>query len=410
MGIGCLTVVEITIWIYIELPFWIPLESGVYHLSEKTEIDIRNDIWEVAIANPVDGPFDLPPVIFVNEERVQNNTFLTQITRGHAPYFHKRKMKTTFILAWEFTPIPKEGIPAKPGTAEWVTILEKVMIATIQFYNYYDYMLEIVNQFIDRYVSVIGPSGKAAEVRSVSEYDTSVWFLMKFVEDDVNIRHTTKLVLDTEQLTQPFPLYRVASSFMLKELKEEIQKMPDPKFHYLEWARVLNCNREKRYQDALVSAVIVLEALGYLYLRKQGFGKKQARREIRRRDLQPAGLAGWVERLTLQTRKDRSNVAKLIRLRNRVVHDQKPIGGEEVRIIVDGIESLKKLREQFLLILDSSHLHHEQRFSSLLEPVLMEAQDQSIMRLVPVSTRLRFEKDQYALTRKDFPSGDNGSR
>ena len=87
---------DISVFLSIELPFWVSIESGVYSLDSGTDFKVCNDYWLVATGNLVDGPFDKPFEYIVNETRVDDQDFLDRITGESGNYYHKKKMKTTF--------------------------------------------------------------------------------------------------------------------------------------------------------------------------------------------------------------------------------------------------------------------------------------------------------------------------
>lgn len=47
---------DITVFLSIELPYWISIESGKYLLNSKRELNLRNNLFLVSIGNIIDGP------------------------------------------------------------------------------------------------------------------------------------------------------------------------------------------------------------------------------------------------------------------------------------------------------------------------------------------------------------------
>ena len=99
----------------IELPFWIPIESGDYTLTNKRILKLHNDFWLVSVGNIIDGPFDAPYEFIVNEIQVADQEYLERITGKAAKYYHKKKTKTTFTRAFTIAPT-NEALSAQEGT------------------------------------------------------------------------------------------------------------------------------------------------------------------------------------------------------------------------------------------------------------------------------------------------------
>ena len=119
------------IYLAIELPYWIPIKSFDYILSNNRTIKVRNDLWSVSSANIVDTPNDFSPEFIVNEEQVEDDAFLEKKVVGEKQYFHKRKMKTTFTRS--LTIMPKKGVVNAPSLSDkWIQQLTQTVFSILQ--------------------------------------------------------------------------------------------------------------------------------------------------------------------------------------------------------------------------------------------------------------------------------------
>ncbi len=151
----------------------------------------------------------------------------------------------------------------------------------------------------------------------------------------------------------------------------------------------LNHNREKRYQEALLSACFTLESLAYHYVE----AVKLPRNTIKK----SKGMARWVETLYPPVSKHVcQSLSEMWTLRNDVVHRRKIITRAEIQTIKDGIKALAILREYFLTSIDSGLLKLENQFDSFLEPIQMGvAISDSIKEMVQMKYGWRRECDNY---------------
>jgi len=391
----------------IELPFWIPIESGDYTLVNKRILKLHNDFWLVSVGNIIDGPFDAPYEFIVNEVQVTDQEYLERITGKAAKYYHKKKTKTTFTRA--FTITPKNGaLSAQEGTENWWQQLNRVVFSLISF-DKYDELLSDINSFLDNYSTIIITSNHYREVRRVSFYETMLRILVWADTGEFRFLYHTQLAPDIRMADVPFPHFRVRRIGESRIFEETIQAIEIPSFHQLQWAKALNHNREKRYQETLLSASITLETLTYLYLAAQGFKSKSERNaEIKNK----GGLAGWIRALKPSNMAEEcKEVASLWSLRNDVVHKQKKLLEKEIEVIKKGIQSLSKLRGFLLERIDPDLLKLEGRFSAFLEPIpIGTTTSESIDGKAPIRIEWRREKDHYQTiysTKAD--SNENGN-
>jgi hypothetical protein len=390
----------------IELPFWIPIRSGEYKLPQNRKITIRNDFWLVSISNLVDGHLDRTNEFIVDEIQVSDNEYLERITEGNAQYYHKRKMKTTIVT--DVRHIPPEGlITAEPGSESWKEQLHRMLRDAGRYMHNF---LHDINQFIDYYQSLVCISNQATEVRRVSSFDTMVRVAVSVEIGDVRYSFPNVYAPDFRMANLPFPQYQVRDDQILVQFQDTLETLDAPSFHQIQWIRTLNHVREKRYQEALLSASLTLEALVYSSVENNGLPRETIK--------DSGGIAPWILGLEKPlseyfTQFDRypykyqhwskttcQSVAKLWRLRNDVVHRQKTLSSQDHRPITDGIASLSHLRHYFLSSIIPELLELENQFSSFLEPVpfsedLIEYPGQ----IVTVNYEWRREQDRY---RKPF--------
>ena len=365
---------KVTVTHSIELPFWIPIKSGDYRLPNHKMVKIRNDLWLVSIANVVDGFEDEPHEIVVDETQVSDREYLEKITEGRARYFHKRKMKTTFDF--NLALIPPEGLfSAEPGSEDWKEQIQEAVSNT----SFPDWILDDINRFIDYYCSLISVSHQAREVRRVSSYETMARLLVNVEIDELQYTYPTTFFSDINMVELPFPLFCIFDNQKLVMLQNSLESLEEPSFHQLQWIKTLNYIREERYQEALLSATLALEALAYSYLSVKGYPEKQI--------YTSGGMANWVKGIACAFSKyikqvDSSldyvdsraksmcnSVARMWFLRNKVVHNQKILTRVDFRDIRDGIESLGNLRSYFLNEINPNLLQLELQFESILDPV-----------------------------------------
>jgi hypothetical protein len=378
---------DISVFLSIELPFWVSMESGDYLLGTGQDFQLHNDFWLVTTGSIVDGPFN---DYIVNEIQVENQEYLNRITANTAKYFHKRKMKTTFTRGLT---IKQAKISAKEGTENWQRQLEKVVFHHVSVERC-DQFLSDINSFLDQYCSLIIPSNNIREVRRVSFYETMLRVLVTVDITGARFLYSTKVTPDIQMADFPFPRFRVRRIGESSIFKELIQIGKTPSFHQLQWATTLNHNREQSYQEALLSAAIALESLSHVYLKAIGLKTREEREsEISSR----RGMAGWIESLNPPNLNEEcKEVARLWVLRNSIVHRQKKLVEKDIVTIKKGIRSLAKLREFFLSKAEPELAEMEEKFSDFLEPIqLGTAAAASIKGIVPIQIEWRREKDHY---------------
>jgi hypothetical protein len=388
--------VDITITLSAELPFWIPIKSGTYNLRNGRELRLRNDFWIVSVTNFIDGPANQPFEYIVNEHQVFDHNYLKFISQGKARYFHKEKMKTTFTRA--FSVVPKPGIiTAQIKSEEWWQQIFEVVFRLVGWDAYNEFLSDI-NSFIELFSTIIGVSNPSTELRRISFFDTMLRVMIIAIEGEDKLIHLTRVVPDIERLNQPFPFYRVRKLEDLKRFKETLQIAEPPVFHQIQWAKALNYLREQRHQEALLSADLVLDALVYRYHTAIGLSKKQMKRL--RRD----GLSNVVRALDFpELVRECRDVADMRDLRNEVVHEEKVLMEEDRASIRAGIEGLKLLRSRLLQESGSGLIELEQSFHLFLERIpIGRSTSDPIDKMVEMRIELRREHDCYrtALRRK----------
>lgn len=384
---------SIIVVLAIELPFWIPIKSGEYNLMNDRMVKVRNDLWLISIANIVDGPIDQPFDYIVNEMQVADKEFLERKTRGTAQYFHKKKMKTTLTQAFTIVPI-KGVITAKALSKEWQRQIDQVVFGMINQEAMLENFLDDTNLFIDQYSTLINPQNPSREVRQINFFETAVNARIIFQNEEFHYENITKITPDLKMADLPFPSFKVGKSEKLRAFREKMQNLNKPAFHQLQWVKVLNYRRERRYQEALLGAAITLETLVHLYLKAQDTSWEKEMEKLERKN---RGMATWIRILQPQGLVDEcEEVSKLWLLRNEVVHEQRILTEDDVELIRNGIQSLERLRPYLLHISNPDLLKLENQFSSFLEKILLgEAASDSIGKLVLLKYEWRREQDCY---------------
>lgn len=375
---------KINVFLAIELPFWIPIESGEFSLSSRKSFNLHNDYWLISVGNIVDGPPDSPHDFIVNELQVDNHEFIQRIAGADAAYFHKRKLKTTFTRPLSIIPNMKL-ITAPMGTEKWMEQITRIVFGLTKKDTYSE-MMEDINAFIDLYSMLISPLNPSREVRRVSFYDSSVRVLISVKTDKALYLHTTSTAPDIRMADVPSPHFRVRTIGDSDRVREVMQIHEGPQFHQIQWVKALNHNREKRFQEALLSAAITLETLIHLYIKAKGLGQRGK------------GIAPWIRDLAKKHKelsKECKDIADLWDLRNEIVHERRKIDEEEIQIIRTGIRSLTRVRAFFLDLIDSELLDLENQFSSFLEPIPFIAAGDSIKGMVSIRLEWRREADNY---------------
>jgi len=358
----------------IELPFWIPIKSGEYTYPDRQKITIHNDLWLVSVANLVDGPLTDQLEFVVDEIQVADDEYLQKLTAGHAQYYHKRKMKTTIVSNVGHFP-PKGLITAEPGTESWKEQLRELGRGAGQHMHN---TLRQINAFIDYYCSLISVNRNATEVRHVSSYETMVRVIINVEKDGIHYSFPASFSPDLHMANLTFPLYRVRDEERLVSFRETLKNLDTPSFHQLQWIKTLNHEREQRYQEALLSASQTLESLVYEYIAAKGLSRFR---------LNKMGMVKWVmEQVDLVkdfvsqipdfpyptdvwAKTTCSGTAKLWRLRNDVVHQQRILTQSDDSSIRDGILNLRNLRACILHHINPELLELEDEFQSFLEQV-----------------------------------------
>ncbi|MFW9889561.1 MAG: hypothetical protein ACFFER_15340 [Candidatus Thorarchaeota archaeon] len=405
---------EITLIQSIELPFWIPIKSGEYKLPKNKKIKVRNDLWLISTANIVDDSLDLPYEFIVDEIQVSDNEYLERITEGRVRYFHKRKMKSTIIRSSSL--LPFEGVfSAEPGSDEWKEQVQKTVLGSSLSLAIQG-IIDDTNEFIDYYSTLIGMNHQAGEMRPVSSYETVLRIFATAKVGDLEYSYPTKIIPDYNMIDLPFPLFCICNEDNLALLRHTLESIEEPSFHQLQWIRTLNHMREKRYQEALLSAALTFEALAYNYLEVKGLEKKE-------------GLSKWVTTLTepmleyfpmvyptLEEDKVEywvaytcDHVAKLWRLRNRVVHERRILERRDSQLILEGITSLGNFRTFILNTVNPELLDLEKKFASILEPVQIdEGPEDPFSQTVTIKLDWRRELDCYQNpVTAEFDDGDS---
>ncbi len=380
---------DIDVIIAFELPFWIPIESGEYSLDDNRIVRVNNDLWLVVTGNIIDGPHDTPFEYMVDETQVTDQKLIKHFFGNSAQYYHKEKMKTTLTRTFNIT--PKEGvISAEPRTESWEYQLETVVFSLINRKRYQD-LLQDINSFIDLYCSYIETTNPVREVRNVSFYDIIVRALVTLKPQGTLILYPINIARDNKMMRIPQPSFRVQKKGNSDLFRRIILNHKTLTFHQLQWAKALNHNREKRYQEALLSGAIALESLIHQFLNARGIHHKNERiKEIH-------GTSRWLRNLeTPNLSEECKDVAKLWDLRNDIVHEQKVFSENENRIITSGIKSLESLRDFFLQTIDPDLLKKEKMFASFLEGIpLGTTEREPIDGLAPITFGWRREKDHY---------------
>jgi len=386
---------EIIVDLAIELPFWIPIKSGEYDLTNDRNARIRNDLWLVSITNIIDGPVDQPFDHIVNEIQVIDKEFLEKKARGNTQYFHKRKMKTTFTRSFSITPM-KSVISAQPPSEVWQQQIDQLVFGLLEQQSRLEEFLDDINLFIDLYSTLINPQNPSREVRRVNFFETMVNVRILCKTEKYHGKVITKVTPDWKMIELPFPSFRIKGSEELSEFRETIQSLDSPALHQLQWVKALNYRREKRYQEALIHAAITLESLVHLYLSAQGLSKKERKNVLKKAE----GLSGWLRKLKPQGLVEEcENVAELRKLRNKVVHEQKILSETDIELIRNGIQSLALVRTYLLRTGKPDILKLENKFSSFLERVeLGQATGEKIGQMVQMKFGWRREKDCYQTT------------
>jgi hypothetical protein len=385
----------------IELPFWIPIKSGEYTFPDLQKIMIRNDLWLISVANLVDGPLTSQLEFVVDEIQVSDDEYLDELTEGHANYYHKRKMKTTIVSNVIHIP-PKGRITAELGTESWKEQLHELGRGAGQ---YMQNTLRQINAFIDYYCSLISVNRNATEVRRVSSYETMVRVVMNIEKDGLHYSFPISFSPDLRMANLPFPLYRVRDDEKLVSFRETLKNLDAPSFHQLQWIKTLNHEREHRYQEALLSASLALESLVYEYIAAKGLSKSR---------LKKIGMEKWVmEQVDLV--KDYvsqipdfphpvdywsgvtcSGTARIWRLRNDVVHQQRILTQNDYNSIRNDIINLGNLRACFLHYINPELLVLEDKFQSFLEHVEFSHEPQDYPgQLLTLKYEWRRELDNY---------------
>lgn len=388
------TSIEIMVVLAIEMPFWIPIESGEYSPKKNCKVKIRNDLWYVATANLVDGPIDQAFDYIVNEVQVDDNAFLERFTGKTAQYYHKKKMKTTFTRSLSF--IPYRGkVTAQPISEEWQHQIIQVAFGLLEQQSKLEELLDDINLFIDHYCTLISPQNQSLEVRRVNYYETMVNVRLDVKTEHFHYIYRTKIAPDMKMSDVPFPPFRVCSDHDLDMFRRTIRDLKEPSFHQLHWFRALNHKREKRYLEALFDAAVTLETLVHLYLTPQYPLKNDRERTIGKK----RGLAGWVKDLKPQgLTEEGGNVAELWKLRNEIIHEQKLLSEEDIQTIRKGIHSLGKVRAYLLKTVALDVLNLESKFSSFLEPIPQGRVTSGLVgKLVAMEFGWRREKDHYQI-------------
>lgn len=289
-------------------------------------------------------------------------------------------MKTTFTRGLI---IKQAKTSAKVGTVKWQRQLERIVFHHVSKERCGQLLIDI-NLFLDHYCTLISSSNPSREVRRVSFYETKLRILVSLDSGGARYLYSTQITPDERMADFPLPRFRVKRIGESQVFKDLIQTIESPSFHQLQWAKTLNQNREKRYQEALLNAAITLEAISHLYLKAKGLKKK-------------GGWAPWLKSLKLPNLVEEcEEVACLWLLRNDVVHGQMKLSEKEIETIRKGIQSLTKLREFFLEEADPELLEKEGKFSAFLERIpLGTAVSDSIKGQVPIRIEWRRENDHY---------------
>ncbi len=389
------TSMEILVALAIELPFWIPLKSGFYNLPKDRTLKIRNDLWMVSTGNIVDEPTGKFSDHIVNEDQVADDSYLEQLAGDGPRYFHKRKMKTTFTRSFS-VPLAIGDIKADHLSEIWMQQIRRLVFGFLQEQEWLEELIKDVNTFIDLYSSLINPQNPSREVRRVSFFETMVNVrIVVFKKERPYVVFIERVSPDWATIELPFPACRVASHQKLNEFKDTIAGLDPPEFHQIQWIKALNDRREKQYQEALIHAAITLESLVHLYLSACGHSKKQRKRIVEEAN----GIPGWLERLQPDRLADACNdAARLWRLRNRVIHNQKALTKRDHETIHRGIDSIGLVRMFLLQTGRPAQLCLETRFSGFLERIeLGKAVDRRVGKMVPMKFGWRREKDCYKM-------------
>lgn len=364
----------------VELPFWISIESGKYKLPNGRELNLRNDLWLLTLGNIVDDKPDDLGFLILNEKQINNQALHDRLV-GKSSHYHKRKMKTTLTRPIDIVPI-KGALTAQPGTKEWSDQLETVVMKVVPFEKHQE-LLDDINSLLDYYVAIISPALTFGEVRRVSFYDVMLRIIINEQAGGTVYYYSLNQTPDIRMADIPYPPFKVRVKGHSERFRETLETLKAPAFHKLQWAQTINHMREGRFQEALLSSAIVLEALAYRYWsEKEMKGKK--------------GMANWLRRLDHQHfQKEFNAAADLWSLRNKVVHKQRALISKDIKVIMVGIRALGRLRKFFLKKLGPEMLKIEKDFSSFLEPTYLIASKNAIGKNVPVAIEWRREADHY---------------
>jgi hypothetical protein len=387
------TSMEILVALAIELPFWIPLKSGFYNLPKDRTLKIRNDLWMVSTGNTVDEPTGKFSDHIVNEDQVADDSHLEQLAGDDPRYFHKRKMKTTFTRSFS-VPLAIGDIKADHLSEVWMQQIRRLVFGFLQKQEWLEGLLEDVNTFIDFYSSLVNPQNPSREIRRVSFFETMVNVrIVVFKKGQPYAEFIEKVSPDWATIELPFPAFRVTNHERLNDFKDTIVGLAPPEFHQIQWIKALNDRREKQYQEALIHAAITLESLVHMHLSALGYSKTQQKSII----TGAKGIAGWLEDLQHKRLADACNdAARLWRLRNHVVHNQKVLTKRDKETIHRGIDSIALVRMFLLQTGRPEVLSLETRFTDFLERIeLGKAVDREVGKMVPMRFGWRREKDCY---------------
>jgi len=370
----------------VELPFWVSIESGTYTLPNEEdttpprELNLRNDLWLLSMGNIVDDKPENVQYYAMNEKQIEKQDIIDKLLDDRSQCYQKRKMKTTLTRPVEIIPV-KGVVTAKTGTPEWIAQVEKVLMTTIPFEKHLE-LLDDINSLIDYYVAIVNPVLSFGDVRRVGFFDVMFRVVINVKTESANYLHSLRYTQDIKMADLPYPPYRVKVKGYSHRFKEAMMSPITPSFHQIQWAQTINHLREGRPQDALLSCAIVLEALAYQYWTKMERGNR--------------GMARWLERLNHpQLQNEFNDAAKLWRLRNKVVHEQRVLTQTDVRIIMAGIKALTRLRTFFLLKLEPEILKIQKGFSSFLEPLYPSVTKEPVGKFMPMNIEWLREMDHY---------------
>ena len=209
---------------YVELPFWIPFKSGEYEFPKNQKIEIRNDLWLVSTDNIVDGALKEPFEFIVDELQIVDRNYLDKLTNGKGQYHHKSKLKTTIIR--KFVHIPFKGsITEEAGSEAWKDQIHEAMRGTGKQIHQ---TLDVINQFIEYYSSIIHMNEQMGEMRQVSSYETMIRYTVYVEKDGVEYSYPSTFAPDMRMFNLPFPLHRVRDAQELAEITEVLKNLETP--------------------------------------------------------------------------------------------------------------------------------------------------------------------------------------